>query len=290
MQAVSAHADASDDSGQKEAGMMASLLSESVKISISLSQAMNLKADDGNADAIRVALAALAGGLVADAYRQGGRAPSDAESRKITKALEAVIVFADNFAPAAEHAQRLQTLDGVPPFFDPVQTNIYSIHALLPALAAISEFSFGQADTRLIQDVSEKLGVRAKALKNDLSIGGDVMSELVILQALGQIYASAHRAETVRLRGQGEDGNATIEAVWQAFDKQIAMLEVLLGSMTGTPGSTGQSGSGGGVKPDASPVAVAPDVSPPSPPPATEAPSATPPPGGGNPMSFFKKK
>ena len=288
MSAVNAHS-SGDSTGEKDAQAMASLLSESVKISISLSQAMNLKPEDGDADAIRVSLATLAGGLVADSYKQTGRVPGENDVRRISKALESVIVFADNFAPAAEHAQRLKTLDASPPFIDPVQTNLYSIHALTPAIGAIAEFSFGQAEPRLIQDVADRLGAKAKELLNTLAGGGDVMSELVILQALGQIYAGAHRAETRRLKEKGDDGNATIDAVWASFDKQIAMLTVLLGSASG--GAAASSGGGGGVKPAVeAPVQEAPAAAPPAATPLSAPAAAAPPASGGNPMSFFKKK
>lgn len=285
MGAVNAHS-AGDASAEKDAQTMASLLSESIKISISLSQAMNLKNDDGDADAIRVSLAALASGLVADSYRQTGRVPSENDVRRISKALESVIVFADNFAPASEHAKRLQTLDTTPPFIDPVQANIYSIHALAPAISAIAEFSFGQQDTRLIQDVADRLGAKAKDLLSTYG-GGNAMSELVILQALGQIYAGAHRAETARLKAKGDDGAASIDSVWTAFEKQVAMLSVLLGAASG--GSVSSSGGGGAVKPAvAEPIQEAP-VAPPAAP-AESTPPAAAPPAGGNPMAFFKKK
>jgi hypothetical protein len=282
MAAVSAH---SVDE-EKDAQTLAALLSESVKVSISLSQVMNLKTDDGDADAIRVSLAALAAGLVAESYKQNGRVPGDTESRRISKALESVIVFADNFAPAAEHAQRLQTLDDVPPFFDAVQTNIYAIHALLPAIAAISEFSFGQADTKLVQEVSDRLGAKAKELLNTLGSGAAPMSELVILQALGRIYAGAHRAETERLNATGDTGTATIEGVWKSFETQVSMVSVLLASMTG--GAVSASRGGAGVKPN--PVPESAPEAPPLAPQAPAAPLAAPPrASGGNPMSFFKK-
>lgn len=283
MAAVGSHS-AGGDSAEKDAQVLSSLLSESVKISISLSQAMNLKPEDGDADAIRVALATLAGELVADSYRQTGRAPSDADSRRISKALESVIVFADNFAPAAEHAKRLETLEATPPFIDPVQANIYAIHALAPAIAAIAEFSFGQADTRLVQDVAERLRARSKELLGSVAADGNAMSELVIMQALGQIYAGAHRAETKRLKDKGEDASASLDPVWTAFDKQVAMLTVLLAPSS----SSGQgSGGGGGVKPA---VEAPAQEAPPAAAPAAEAPAAAAPPAGGNPMAFFKKK
>lgn len=281
MAAVGAHSDGEE----KDAQTLATLLSESVKVSISLSQAMNLKTDDGDADAIRVSLATLAAGLVAESYKASGRVPNDADSRRISKALESVIVFADNFAPAAEHAQRLKTLDETPPFFDAVQTNIFAIHALLPAIAAIEEFSFGQADTKLVQDVSDRLGAKSKELLNTLGAGGTTMSELVILQALARIYAGAHKAETERMKAFGDSAGG-LDAVWKSFETQATMVTVLLGSMGG--GFAASSG-GGGKKPAVSAPAETPEAPPPAapsaPPPAATAPSAP-----ANPMSFFKKK
>jgi len=288
MGAVSVHSSGDE---AKDAQTMAALLSESVKAGIALSQAMNLKTDDGDADAIRVSLATLAGGLIADSYKQNGRVPGDAEGRRIQKSLEAVIVFADNFAPAAEHAQRLQTLEATPPFFDPVQTNIYAIHALIPAISAISEFSFGQEGGRLIQDVSDRIGAKAKEMLTKLGANSNTMDELVILQALGQIYAGAHRTETQRLKSAGDqDGAATLEAVWKSFDLQVAMLDVLLSSMGGSSSGATRSGSGS-VKPAIENQAEEPTapVQPPPAPPAAPPPAA-PPAQGGNPMSFFKKK
>lgn len=278
MAAVNAHSAGEE----KDAGTLAALLSESVKIGISLSQAMNLKTDDGDADAIRVSLAALAAGLVAESYSATGRLPGDTESRRISKALESVIVFADNFAPAAEHAQRLKMLDGTPPFFDAVQTNIYAIHALLPAIAAINDFSFGQADTKLVQDVSDRLGAKAKDFLNTLGANDAAMSELVILQALAKIYAGAHRAETEKMKASGDTG-AGLDGVWKSFDRQASMVEVLLSSMGGASGSSGR--GGGSVKP----ATATPEAPPPAAPPAAAQPAQAAPAKPSNPMSFFKK-
>ena len=283
MSAVAAQS--SGDEAQ-DAQTMATLMAESVKAGIALSQSMNLKTEDGDADAIRVALAALAGGLVADSYRQTGRVPGEAEGRRIQKSLEAVIVFADNFAPAAEHAQRLKTLDGTPPFFDSVQTDIYAIHALVPAIAAIVEFSFGQDGARLIQDVSERIGAKAKDFVSKLDAGGNAMDELVILQALGQIYAGAHRAETQRLKNTGNsEGGASMDAVWTSFETQAAMLDTVMTAMGGRTGGAVRGGSGG-VKP----AVEAPAAESPPPPPPPPSPPAQPQGQAGNPMSFFKKK
>jgi hypothetical protein len=283
MSSIAAHGLESD---RQEASTMAGLLSESVKIGISLSQALNLKPQDGDTDAIRVAMTALAAQLIAEAYRHTGRVPGEAEAQRIGRAFDSVIVFADNFAPAAEHAQRLETLDGSPPFFDPVQTNIYTLHALLPVIAAISEFSFGQSETRLAQDVVQRLTAKARDMREKLAAGGNPMAELVILQALGQIYASVHRGETARSRQNAEEqAEPSLDAVWPVFDRQVSMIEVLLESMAGRASSTATA-SRSAVKPDMveAPAMEAPAAAMPPPPPPQR------PAAGGSPMSFFKKR
>lgn len=307
LRAINSHAaSAPDQSGEKDAQVIAALLSETVKISIAVAQAMNLKPNDGDADAIRVTLASMAGGLVADAYAQSGRLPTDADARRIVQSLESVLAFSDNFAPAAEHAPRLMTLAGTAPFFDPMQANLYAMNALVPAIAAIAEFPFGQSETKLAQDVAARLSASSQTLrKNTAGISADgadaKMAELVLLQSLAQIYACAHRAETARLKTLSEEarGPLSLDPVWALFDRQLGMLEVLLGAVAGASGS---GKGGGGVKPtveteEAAPLALAeetPDQAAPAAPsaPAAEqaAPAETPTDKPSNPMSFFKKQ
>lgn len=290
MRAINARADESDESA-KDAQTIAALLSETVKISITLSQAMNLKPEDGDADAIRVSLAALAGSLVADSYQQTGRLPTEADARRISSSLESVLSFSDNFGSSAEHAQRLLTLTGTPPFIDPMQAGLYAMNALVPAISAVSEFPFGQQETKLIQEISGKLSERAKAMREKLTISGAAegqMAELILLQSLAEIYASAHRAETARLKTLSEEargGELSLNPVWSAFDRQLAMLEVLLESSAGAASG----GKGAGKKPDVD-LPAAESETPAAPAATTTAASTTVPPAKpGNPMSFFKK-
>jgi hypothetical protein len=261
---------------------MASLLSETVKTSIALSQAMNLKPGDGDGDAIRVALAKLAAGMIADSFAQTGRLPGEAEGQRLSKLLESVIVFSDNFSVSPEHAGRLKMLDSTPPFFDPVQTNIYAMNALLPAIGAIAEFSFGQNETKLAQDVAQRLKQESQAVLSQAGLPAGDANELAVLQALSQIYAAAHRSQTSIARQNGADvAVPSLDAVWELFARQKEMVLALIGGASSGASAAGSSGGG------QSPV-----------PPQAEVLAATPPPaspqqqqaGGGSPMSFFKKK
>jgi hypothetical protein len=110
---------------------------------------------------------------------------------------------------------------------------------------------------------------------------------MVILQALGQIYATAHRAETKRIKTIPENersGEFSLQPVWDALDKQVAMLEILLGAMT--DGAVRGGRRGGGKKPAVeAPVTTEsePEVK------SAATPPAQPVRPGGSPMSFFKK-
>lgn len=266
-----------------DANILASLLSECVKISISLSQAMNLKTEDGDANAIRVSLATLAAELVADSYIHKGRAPGSVESKKITDLLQSVIAFADHFTPAAEHSKRLKTIDGAVPFFDPIQTNLYAMHAMVPVISSIAEFSFGQPESKLVQEVADKLKAQAKDLLAALPVGGNEMDELVTLQALGQIYASAHKGQIAKLKQSVDSAPPTMDSVWADFYLRLSMVEVLLKGFAGKQAGAQGSSGGGGIRPSA-PQAEGGQEPPAA---STASPPAA---GGGSPMSFFKKK
>ncbi len=276
-----------DDAGQKEAQAVAALLSETVKISIGLSQAMNLKPEDGNPDSIRIALAALAANLIADISQKTGRLPGEQESRRITKVMESVLAFSDHFAPAAEHASRLRSLGNGPVFFDPAQAALCAMNGLVPVISAVAAFPFGQSETKLIQDIAARLSAKAEDMRGTLlnemaDEAAEKFSALVILQALGQIYAAIHREETSKLlnQPQADQGQGSLEPVWAEFEKQAAMLGVILSAVAGDETVTGASGRGGKT---VKPAAAAP---------AEETPAAAPPPAappkGSNPMAFFK--
>ena len=187
----------------------------------------------------------------------------------------------------AEHVQRLKMLDSTPPFFDPAQTHIYTMYALLPVTSAVCEFSFGQQESKLVQDIAQKLQQESKALlekfKSGATENAPLVSELVVLQALAQIYGGAHRRETLKLKASGAAG--AIEMVWAEFSKQLVIVESLMAGLLDVSEPQNATSSGGGIKPDVAAPAdgEAPQASPPSAPVQTGTPPSSP-------MGFFKKK
>lgn len=299
------------DDESREAARVAELLAKAVQVSISLAGAMDLKESGEQADAIRLALAALAGPLLAGFYRETGKVPGDNDIKRMIKALEAALSFSDNFAPAADNAARLENIEPGMLLADESQTSIRAVNALVPVVGAIAAFSFGRPETKLVQEVTDRLVGRATSLREIFMPGAPEQAakraELGLLTALAAIYVECHKQETARLMGMDEQartsaaeaagGMLPMDPVWAAFDLRAGMIE-LIGKNTAPAGAA----AGGGVAPAPPPRAAAeppiqqaPPESPPAPPSQPQEPPAVPPPseeqggdGAFNPMGFFK--
>ena len=266
----------------EDAKVMAQLLGQTIQVGLSLGSALIQASDEAEADALRLAVAAMVAPVIAHYYRHNGVVPDDVALSRITKSLEATIAFAENFNPASEHASRLSVLGVDTLVFDEAQVDITVLDALVPAINAIGAFSFGLSETKLLQDVSEKLKEKAVTLV----AGGDKLAELTTLKALSKIYAECHLAEVHKLSGSNNEERTelSIDPVWAAFDTRLAMVNMVLGLAPVAETVTGA------VAP-AAPIASAsveatPAVAPvqPAAPVAQALPAAS---VGGGPMSFF---
>ena len=226
---------AAEQSGNDEetATIVASLLGKVVETSISMNQTLDLTASDAQDDSLRVALAALAGSLVANQYKQKGKLPEAGDLSRVQSAMSAVLTFADNFTLSPEHTERLEKLKADGGVVDAHQINIQYVDALIPVINAVGAFPFGQPEQKLIMDVSDRLIKRTAEMRETLlpSLSGDdeKLAELAILRAAANIYAASHEAETQRLTGSDGEAPArlSIEPVWKAFETRIAMLETV---------------------------------------------------------------
>jgi hypothetical protein len=218
-----------------EAEQVAQLLTKSTQLSIGLSELMDLKVDEKEADSIRLALTSLASPLVANVYRIAGRVPTDIEMEKVVGALNAVMPFSDQFVTASDVNARMAHLDT--DFFpvDPHQITLQYLNLLLPAVNSIMAYSFGQNEKKLIQEVSAKLIEDSKAFRvrifPDLSESEAARSELAVLRMASMIYSQCHFGEMAKLMAteeQARQGLApTMDSLWQAFGLRMQMLEIL---------------------------------------------------------------
>jgi len=255
---------------------------------------------ENEADSMRLALTSLSSPLIANIYRLAGRSPTDQEIERVTAALNAVISYADSFAPAADATTRLSNLenDFVPS--DEAQLSILYMSALLPAVNSVMSYSFGVPEKRLVQDVGERLVREAKVLRTRMfpAMTDEAMcakADLALLRIASSIYSQCHFAEMAKLMAteeQTRQGMApAMTSLWQAFILRMQMIEVLgdvlIPGLRGEERQTVSSSSSGGGKSPASPPASPPlqavkPTQPTTPPAETEQKS--------NPMSFFVKK
>ncbi|HOO82391.1 MAG TPA: hypothetical protein PK513_07810 [Alphaproteobacteria bacterium] len=302
---------------QSEAQSIAALLGKTVETSIDLGQIMDINPAEAQDDTLRVALAGLAGPLVAGQYVRRGQVPETADLKKITNALQAVLSFSDNFTPTAETIGRLKNLQASGQIVDSYQTQIQYMQAFIPVIDAIAAFPFGQPEAKLIMDVSARLVKKAVDLRETLLPGIDdeavqKRTELGLLNAVATLYSNCHKAETDKVlntEDTSREGGLSIEPVWTAFETRAAMLEALAARIA--PGGVKKSDDSSSK----APVSVLPTIAPQepvSPPPAetqqpqepvipktpvAAAPSIQPPaeiqaqgnPPGQNPMAMFAK-
>ncbi len=324
---TSAQNSAQPASTQSEAQSMAALLGKTVEASIELGQIMEINPAEAQDDTLRVALAGLAGPLVAGQYARRAQVPESADLKKITGALQAVLTFSDNFTPTTETIERLKNLEASGQIVDSYQTQIQYMQAFIPVIEAIAAFPFGQAEAKLIMDVSTRLVKKSVELRETLlpSISDETVqkrAELGLLNALAALYSACHVGETNKVLNMDEEaraGGLSMEPVWSAFETRAAMLEAITARLASS-GAVQNVQSSGGTSPATDPPAQVPaqPIAPPieaapanqaaqqpvTPPPAETPPTAPPtaPPAqapvqaqeqsgaaGQNPMSMFAK-
>lgn len=230
---------AGSDAQKQEAEQVAVLLNKAVQVSVSLAGSMDIKDTGAPDDSVRLALAALVGPLIAGQYKATGKVPGDNDIKRMITALEAVLTFSDNFAPAAENTTRLENMD--PGFADENQIHIQYVGALVPVVNAIAAFPFGRPESKLVQEVTDRLVKKAESVSKGFVNGAAPPAikhaELSILKALGLLYAECHQKETGKLMAMdeaartklAEDGGGTLsmDPVWQAFETRAGMIEVI---------------------------------------------------------------
>ena len=266
---------------EQTATIMAQLLALSVQMSTSLYNALDIKEAEDQMDSTRLALAALSAPLVAQSFERQGQAPSEENIKRMCEALEAVLTFGENFTPASNQKSRLHTVSHDEILFDDNQPMLMTIQAMVPVINAVEEFPFGQGRRKLVQDVAAKL----QSFTNDVvkkTGGGDKVQELVIFKALASLYASCHRAETMRVSTDNntDRDNVSLDPVWENFETKISMVEALMGFESDAVAAASQDTKSPAV--EAAATESAPAVAQEEP----EKPAAS---NGGGPMGFFKK-
>ena len=268
---AAAESRATPDDSRSEATIVAELLARAVQAGVDLAAAMDIRETGTEGESIRLALAGLAGPLVAGHYRHAGRVPGEADVKRLVTALSAALTFADNFSPAAENTARMAALEAGSPPADEAQVMIQCLQALTPMVTAVAAYSFGRPEKKMVQEITERLVQQAENLAGRLVPGASEPErkhmELVLLRAMVPLYCEAHQAEMQRLlklddnarqaAAQANGGTLPLEPVWQSFDKQVALLDVLAQSLGGRFVASPATASSGAVGDGPAPAPVA---------------------------------
>lgn len=296
-----------------EAEQVAGLLTKSTQMSIGLSELIDLKLPENEADSLRLALTSLASPLVANIYRLAGRTPTDAEIDRVMAAMNAVFTYSENFTPASDATARMAVLDQDFYPADKVQVALMYMSALLPAVNSVMAYSFGVPEKKLIQDVTERLLEEAKDMRARMfpklkSERETSQADLAVLRMATLIYSQCHFGEMAKLMAteeQARQGLApAMTTLWAAFSLRMEMLEILADVMIPEDEDAevpAAAGSGDAVKPEmqvpapagAAPLPTAPAAPAAAAPATPAAPAAPPAETTGekpNPMSFIPKK
>lgn len=298
-----------EDDGQTrdDAEKVAVLLAKTVQLSIDLGRIVEIdKSSPNEIEPLRVAMAGLAGPMIADYYRAHAKIPGDQDLKKLTGALEAVMTFSDNFTPASEHVIRLENMKANALPVDAYQTGIQFVQAFVPVADAIAGFSFGQPERKMVMDVADRITAKARQIHSD--IFGQTedeqqgkLGELALVRSLADIYTQCHKVELERLTAQQDPGDnaqqRALDALWKGFDLRAEMLGTLAGNLVPRPPQSAASAHAPAMaatatttQPVQSPAAPLPPPMPAAPPPAQNAaPSPVAAQAGGNPMAMFAK-
>lgn len=236
---------------QKSAETVAALVNKCIQLSIALAGSIDLRDNDGESDSVRLALACVAAPIVAGHYRATGKVPGENDIKRMIAGIESVLTFSDNFAPEEVNTKRIENINPADIIVDENQANVQYIHALTPAVNAISAFSFGQPEKQMAQDIASKLTDKAQTMSALMipEAPGDKRAQLSVLSALSSLYAIAHTQEVAKLQSMSEKerteaassgSEGPTQALWRRFEEQAEMLRVIVnGALPQSESGTG---------------------------------------------------
>ncbi len=214
------------------------LLKKTVDNAEDIKDSLDLLEDEEKDISVRLNLATLSCHIIASYYNKMGRLPTEAELRKSVSSVDLLLTFSENYIPMGRLDDVFpEHIRGLSPLSRTVANLVY-LKYYVPLVEAVAEFSFGQPETKMIQNVSEKLKEAAGELTthlmgDDISLHEQKSSELLILSSLIPLYCSCHNKEKDRIMNLSdserskENSSMQIENIWKIFDKRMSMLTLL---------------------------------------------------------------
>ncbi len=214
------------------------LLRQTVDNADDIRRLLNLVEEEEKDVSVRLNLATLSCHIIAAHYKRTGNLPTQEELKRTVTSVDQLLTFSENYIPM----DRLEgvfpeNIRGLSPLSRTVANLVY-LKYYVPLVDVVADFSFGQSETRIIQDVSETLRGKATEITqalmgSNLSVAEQKSSELLILSSLIPLYCSCHIHEKNRIMElddamQAKESNKNrMENIWLLFDKRLSMLTVL---------------------------------------------------------------
>ncbi|MGH1378541.1 MAG: hypothetical protein ACRBB3_06935 [Alphaproteobacteria bacterium] len=214
---------------------MEKLLALTVKSNDYIKDALEINDSNSENPDLHLLLSSLSSKIIASHYERTKASPTDKDLKQITGAINALLIFSENYAPIINLTDAYPENKDKPSLSPKHTTDLIYISVFLPLINAVSTFSFGLNPSRMIQNVSEKMGVRTTQIRSHLL--GDTLNdkdrktaEIRILKTLIDLYSSCYMQEISRITEIGQSENQPqsnkqqIEHIWNLFENRVSLL------------------------------------------------------------------
>jgi len=177
---------------------------------------------------------------MAGQYLLSGQVPGDADIKRLTTSMQAVLTFADNFTPAADSTLRIQNSEPGASPADESLIYVQTLNTFAPVFQVVNDYAFGKPEAKVIQEIATRIWAKASEMRGEL-FGSDMpvktkhQTDLVLMKLLCGLYASCHNAEVRRLMSLSDQARTgtkvSMDPVWVAFDKQASMAMIVAGQL-----------------------------------------------------------
>lgn len=184
---------------------------------------------------LHLILTSLSSKIIAAHYERAKTPPTDQDLKRIMGAINALLAFSEDYAPMISLTDAYPENKQKPSVSPRHTTDLTYISVFLPLINAVARFSFGLNETRMIQNVSERLNERTAQIRSNLL--GDTLNdtnrksaELSILETLVNLYASCHLQEIDRITALSsaapdtQDSAQQVENIWALFEHRVSLL------------------------------------------------------------------
>lgn len=178
--------------------------------------------------------------IMAGLHRATKKMPTEKDIKRTVSSTTTLLAFSEHYKPG--ETPEIEGSEMSDLLKKKLETNVdlRFLTVFIPVANIISEFSFGQTESKMIQDVSEKLKDyaienRERILGNSLSLKEEKEAELIILESLANIYVQCHKAELTRVtslsdsKKSSEKSEEQIKNIWDAFEQRMVILSNFTG-------------------------------------------------------------